>query len=254
MSNQGNFTSGGFLKTFCLSRGQNRTIYLERLEQGERGFFCRPKGYPQPWTPLKCRWPPPPDPPRPPRVPAVPTRPFVVPKAAAGSSSPCSGRSWTCGASRGGCPRSSSRVCPPAAGAPTKTAAALRGARTGRAAAGSAGQRPGPREVTASPARLLGSWAHLSCFGSSVSVKPPTRVSCRSRICINACRQASGTLSPREDNAGTSRNWKASLEPESLQGSKLLTEANCAQWRKTGLEDYIIRLPQGTQGPGSLRN
>lgn len=53
-----------------------------------------------------------------PRPPAVPTRPFVVPKAAAGSSSPCWGRSWTCGASRGGCPRSSSRACRPAAGAP----------------------------------------------------------------------------------------------------------------------------------------
>lgn len=46
-------------------------------------------------------------------------RPFVVPKAkAAGGSRPCWGRSWTCGASRGGCPRSSSRACPPAAGAP----------------------------------------------------------------------------------------------------------------------------------------
>lgn len=178
----------------------------------------------------------------------MPTRPFVVPKAAAGSSSPCSGRSWTCGASRGGCPRSSSRVCPPAAGAPTKTAAALRGARMGRAAAGSAGQRPGPREVTASPARLLGSWAHLSCFWSPVSVKPPTRVPCRSRICINACRQASGTLSLREDNAGTSRNWKASLGPESLQGSKLLTEANCARWHKAGLEDYIIPFASGNPG------
>lgn len=64
LSNQGNFTPSGFLETFCLSRGQNRTIYLERLEQGERGFFCRPKGYSQPWTPPKCRWPPPPDPPR----------------------------------------------------------------------------------------------------------------------------------------------------------------------------------------------
>lgn len=121
-------------------------------------------------------------------VPAVPTRPFVVPKAAAGSSSPCSGRSWTCGASRGGCPRSSSRVCPPAAGAPTKTAA-LRGARTGRAAAGSVGHRPGPREVTASPARLRGSWAHLSRFRPPVLIKPSTRVPRMSRTCLSACRR-----------------------------------------------------------------
>lgn len=65
----------------------------------------------------------PPPPPAPlrsrPRPPAVPTRPFVVPKAAAaGSSSPCWGRSWTYGASHGGCPRSSFRACRPAAGAP----------------------------------------------------------------------------------------------------------------------------------------
>lgn len=197
----------------------------------------------------------------------MPTPPFVVPKAAAGSSSPCSGRSWTCGASRGGCPRSSSRVCPPAAGAPTKTAALL-GARTGRAAAGSAGQRPGPREVTASPgapARVLGSPELLR---SPVSVKPPTRVPCLSRICTTACRQASGSqgrygqalgLSPGEDNAGTSRNWKASLGPESLQGNKLPAEANCARVEDSMAQDRlgrlcIVCLPLGTQGPGSLRN
>lgn len=76
----------------------------------------------------------------------MPTRPFVVPKAAAGSSSPCWGRSWTCGASRGGCPRSSSRACPPAAGAPPT---------------------PGPRE-TAPPMGALGAPA-----GREVTGTPP---------------------------------------------------------------------------------
>lgn len=104
-------------------------------------------GAPNPWTPGSAAGlarpslaPPAPAPP------AVPTRPFVVPKAAAGSSSPCWGRSWTCGTSRGGCPRSSSRACRPAAGALPTTAA--RGARPGRAAAGPAARRPGPPEVT----------------------------------------------------------------------------------------------------------
>lgn len=93
-----------------------------------------------------------------PRPPAVPTRPFVVPKAAAGSSSPCWGRSWTCGASRGDGPRSSSRACRPAAGAPptaSRPAAprktARTGARAGRAVAWPAAPHPGPPEVTGLP-------------------------------------------------------------------------------------------------------
>lgn len=87
---------------------------------------------------------------------AVPMRPFVVPKAAAGSSSPCWGRSWTCGASRGGCPRSSFRACRPAAGAPPTprrpTGPRTTAARAGRGAACPAVRHPGPPEVTGSPA------------------------------------------------------------------------------------------------------
>lgn len=75
----------------------------------------------------------------------MPTRPFVVPKAAAGSSSPCWGRSWTCGASRGGCPRSSSRACPPAAGSPLTP-----GPRETALPMGARGA-PAGREVTGTP-------------------------------------------------------------------------------------------------------
>lgn len=106
----------------------------------------------------RCR-----DPPTASRAPGGANAPFVVPKAPAGSSSPCSGRSWTCGASRGGCPRSSSRACRPAAGAPptppsrpagprTTAPKGARGARWGRAAARLAAPRRDPPEVTG-PAR-----------------------------------------------------------------------------------------------------
>lgn len=74
LNNQGNFRLGGSTRLserlsqqtgLCALRSQNHIVYLERLEQG-KGFSCRLKGYPHPWTPPKCCRPPPP-PPDPPR-------------------------------------------------------------------------------------------------------------------------------------------------------------------------------------------
>lgn len=72
VNNQGNFTLGGNIRLSQDSRSRRafvsqqrpKPVYLERLEQG-KGFSCRLKGYPYPWTLRKCRRPPPPpDPPR----------------------------------------------------------------------------------------------------------------------------------------------------------------------------------------------